>query len=160
MFRRASSIVLILALPLVAGSCAAPEQSSSQAGEPDRASDEAAIRAQVAEGEAAINRRDFSALTALYAPDGDAVILDGPRSSGQDAIGRAIEAAWSTAPSARQITITVDGIRFLNSDIAIADTTARFSEGEPTEDRGTWVMVRRDGTWRVAALRVQAAEHQ
>jgi hypothetical protein len=46
------------------------------------------------------------------------------------------------------------------ASVAIADTTARFSEGEPTQDRGTWVMVRNNGAWRVAALRVLPAERQ
>jgi uncharacterized protein (TIGR02246 family) len=121
-------------------------------------SDEAGIRAQVAAAEAAINRRDFAALAALYTSDGDTIIATRPRTSGPDAIRRSAEAAWAAAPSARRLRITVDAIRFLTPDVAIADTIARFSAGEPAEDRGTWVMVRRDGVWRVGAFRVQPAE--
>jgi uncharacterized protein (TIGR02246 family) len=120
--------------------------------------DDAAIRALIAFAEAAINRRDFAALAALYTTDGDTIIASRPRTSGRDAIRRSAEAAWATAPSARRLSMTVDAIRFLDSDVAIADTTARFSAGEPREDRGTWVVVRRDGRWLVGAFRVQPAE--
>jgi len=78
-------------------------------------------------------------------------------SSGQDAIRRTIEAAWATAPATRRATITVERVRSLGPDIAVLDAVARFNEGEPTQDRGTSVVVRRNGVWRTLVLRVLPA---
>jgi hypothetical protein len=54
--------------------------------------------------------------------------------------------------------LTVQSLRFLTPDVAVADCTAEFSAGEPTRDRATYVLVRRGGAWQVAALRVMEAE--
>ena len=132
-------------------------QSSNQA----RATlDEKAIRVQITTAEAAINKRDFAALGALYTPDADAIIGSAPTSTDPNAIRRDLAAAWAKFPANRRITITIDAIRFVTSDVAIVNTTALFTEGEPLEDRGTWVMVRRDGAWRIAAVRVQPAQRR
>ena len=58
----------------------------------------------------------------------------------------------------RRIMLTVQSLRFLTPDVAVADCTAEFSAGEPTRDRATYVLVRRGGAWQVAALRVMEAE--
>ncbi len=152
--RRMCYVMLLLMLPFALLCCRTTEQAQN------RTSDEAAIRGQVAAMEAAYNKRDTAALAAIYATDGDVMMVAGPRSSGHEAIRRATETDWAKMPSTRQISLTVDSIRFLSSDVAIAECTARLSEGEPSQDRGTWVMVRRDGTWRVAALRVLPAEQR
>jgi uncharacterized protein (TIGR02246 family) len=153
MIRRRLNGLLLLTIAFIAVACAGSEAPSSKAPERNQTSDEEAIRAQIAASETAINKRDFAAIAPMYAPDGDAVIADGPRSSGGNVIRQAIEAAWSTAPKSRQISIAVDGIRFLNADVAIADTTASFSEGEPKQDRGNmdhgpqrWGLARRSVT--------------
>jgi uncharacterized protein (TIGR02246 family) len=135
---------------------------AAQPGSQERAGDEAAIRAQLAAMEAAWNERDAAALAALYTADGDAILLLNPqRMAGQNAIRGAAEAG-SFFPLAgtpdRRISLDVEGIRFISSDVAIADATARFLAGEPAQTRPTYVMVRRDGTWRIAALRVLPAE--
>jgi uncharacterized protein (TIGR02246 family) len=160
MIRGSLNVAFVLTVAVMATSCAGADVSSSQAPQQNQAGDEQTIRAQVAASEAAINKRDFTAIAALYTPDGDAVIADGPRTSGGEAISQSLEAAWATASKGRQISIAVDSIRFPNADVAIVNTTASFSEGEPKEDRGTWVLVRSNGAWRVAALRVQPAERR
>jgi len=119
---------------------------------------DAAVRARIKAFEAAWNARDAARVASGYAPDGDLILGDGPRYSGRDAIGRSSAAAWSGVPADRRISISIDAIRHPGPDIAIAECTARFSAGEPTQDRGTWVMVRRQGAWWVAALRVMPAE--
>lgn len=150
---------LLLCLAAICQLSARPDL-SAQSNQVRATADEKAIRAQITAAEAAINKRDFAALGTLYTPDGDAIIGSAPTSSDPDAIRRHLAAAWAKAPANRRISITVDAIRFITSDVAIANTTARFSEGEPLEDRGTWVMARRDGTWRVAAIRVQPAQRR
>jgi len=123
----------------------------------DDAGDDA-VRARIKALEAAWNSRDAAGVASAYAPDGDLILGDGPRYSGRDAIRRSSTAMWSGVPPERRISISVDAIRHLGPDTAIAECTARFSAGAPTQDRATWVMVRREGAWWVAALRVMPAE--
>lgn len=138
-------IFLVAALVLVAGP-ASPQ---------NQAADEAAIRDRVAAMETALNAGDYAGVAALYAPDGDVMIVDGPIVSGRAAIQADAEADWGAAPE-RRIALTVTSLRFLGPDVAIVNTRAELNEGA-WEDRGTWVMVRRGGEWLLAALRVLPA---
>jgi hypothetical protein len=45
-------------------------------------------------------------------------------------------------------------MRMLTPDIAIVETSATFSEGSVRSNRGTHIVVRRDGKWFTTALRV------
>ena len=65
--------------------CAAPV--SAQA----RAADETALRARVTAFEVAINKRDMAGLAALYAPDADLIVIDGPTVSGRAGIQAAAQ---------------------------------------------------------------------
>lgn len=146
MFILQRSMVLVLALSMAALL------------EPDRAGDEAAIRAQVAAYESGVNQRDAAAVADLYTTDGDLIRDDGPRLVGREAIRRSIETTLSASSPTMRININVTNIRFLNPDIAIVETVATFNEGDVRENRGTSVMVRESGKWLTAALRVFAAE--
>jgi uncharacterized protein (TIGR02246 family) len=119
--------------------------------------DEAAIRSNVAAFEAAWNKRDAAGVLATYAPDGDVVVLDGPRTAGREAIRRLLDADFSTTPSTMRIRLVVTSVRSLTRETAIVETVARFNEGAVRENRGTSVFVRRDGQWLVSALRVLPA---
>lgn len=126
-----------------------------------RTSDETALRAKVAAFEAAINKRDMSGVAALYATDADVIVSDGPLATGRAAIQAATQRDWGSAPAARRISLTVTGIRFVGSGVAIVNTRAQFSEGTLKEDRGTWVMVRQPGgDWLITALRVMPVARQ
>ncbi len=159
-YQRVFPVLLLLALSGTALSCRTSEQGSNTSAGANTATDEAGIRAHVAGFEAALNKRDFTAFAAQFVSDGDLILVDSPISSGQDAIRRTIEAGWANAPSTRRASITVERVRFLGGDIAVVDSAARFSEGEPAQDRGTSVVVRRDGAWRTLALRVLPAPKQ
>jgi uncharacterized protein (TIGR02246 family) len=162
-FLRVFQVLLLLSLSLTELSCRASEPMSSTSATQEVVSKEAAIRAEVAAVEAAWNKRDAAALAALYVPDGDAMMLATSRIIGQDAIRRAAEAGSifpTDRTSTNQMSLTVDGIRYPSPEVAIVDGTARFSAGEPTRTRPTYIMVRRDGAWRIAALRVLPAEQQ
>ncbi len=141
---------IILALAVI--SLAAPLAAQ------DRAADEAAIRAHAVAVENAINNRDAAALVALFTPDGDEILGDGPRLVGREAIRQAQEARQAQRSPTMRFTLEVTGIRLLGQDIAIVETTARFSEGPIRANRGTWVSVRQGGKWLIAALRVYPAE--
>ena len=120
--------------------------------------DDAAIRGNVAAFEAAVNKRDVAGVVATYTPDGDFVFFDGPRVVGGEAIRKWTTDEFATMPSTKRITLTMAGIRFVGDDIAIAETVARFNEGEVRENRGTSEFVRQNGRWLVAALRVYPAQ--
>lgn len=123
-----------------------------------RSSDEAAIREHTAAYESAVNKGDAAAIAALFASDGDFIFFDGPRLTGRVAIQRDTEARFSTRPATMRFTLAVTGIRFVGPEAAIVDTHATFSEGPMQANRGTSVMVRRDGQWLLAALRVFPAQ--
>ena len=118
------------------------------------------IRKQVAAFQAAFNKQDAAGMAAVYAPDGDAMIGDGPYDVG--AVGLTKRAREEIAARAKglEINITVTDVRFLTADVAVANARAHFNVPEVRDDRGTWVFVHRDGKWMVAALRVQPAQKQ
>ena len=125
-----------------------------------RAADEVALRGRVTAFETAINKRDIAAVAALYAPDADLVVVDGPVVTGRAAIQSATQRDWGSGSATRRIALSVTGIRFVGPDIAIVSTKAQFNEGPVKEDRGTWIAVREAGSWLIAALRVLPAAKQ
>ena len=123
----------------------------------DRAADEAAVRARITAAVDAINRRDAAGWAALFTPDADVIVLNEPRVAGRAAIQAVAAKNWAATPNERAA-ITPTAIRFLGSDIAIVNTAARFTGGAaPMEDRGTWVLQRKAGSWVATALRVMPA---
>ena len=123
---------------------------------PDHAADERAIRQIIDRLTQALNARDYAAAAAPFGEDGDLVLPGGARVTGRAAVEAEWSRAWSTAGD-RRIAVTVREVRFIGSDEALAELTAEFSSGTP-RDRATYVFVRRGDRWKVAALRVMAAE--
>jgi len=123
-----------------------------------RPKDEAAIRAQVAAYEAAINGRDRHALTTLFTPEADFVYFDGPRVVGRDSIVARTSSALAEWSTTMRFSLKVTSVRFLGSDVALVDTDAGFSEGEMRSNRGTALLERRGGKWLWTALRVYPAQ--
>jgi uncharacterized protein (TIGR02246 family) len=123
-----------------------------------RPKDEAAIRAQVAAYEAAVNGRDRHALTALFTPEADFVFFDGPRVVGRDSIVARTSNAFAEWPTTMRFSLGVTSVRFLRPDVALVETEAGFSEGEMRSNRGTALLERRGGKWLWTALRVYPAQ--
>jgi uncharacterized protein (TIGR02246 family) len=155
MYRYPRGVLAVAAFIVVSTACGAPPQPAN--GPSDTAADEAAIRAHAQGFEAALNSRDFGAFAEQFTSDGDLAVGDVPLASGHEAIQRTIATAWTDAPATRRATISVDRIRFVGPDAAVVDATARFSEGEPAQDRGTSVVVRGDSGWRTLVLRILPA---
>jgi uncharacterized protein (TIGR02246 family) len=118
---------------------------------------EGAFREHAAAYAAAINKRDATAVAALFTPDGDQVFMDGPRIVGRDAIRDSTQTALAAWPSTLRFTLEVTGVRMLSPNVAIVETRATFSEGPMRSNRGTLVMVRQGRKWLAAALRVYPA---
>ena len=123
-----------------------------------RPKEEAAIRAQVAKYEAAVNGRDRQALTALFTPEADFVFFDGPRVIGRDSIVARTWNAVAAWPTTMRFSLAVTSVRFLRPDVALVETEAGFSEGEMRSNRGTALVERRGGKWLWTALRVYPAQ--
>ena len=152
--------VALAGLVVVGLSACTGTMSTGAPAAPDRAADEAAIRAVISTVQDSLNRRDYAAFASSMAPEADLIVFDRPKATGLAAVQQAMEAGWSNAPADRMISINIDNIRFVARDVAVIDGTATFSAGEPTSDRSTGVMVRGDGGWRTLALRVMPAAAQ
>src|SRR3954466_6713625 len=91
--------------------------SSSVAAQGSAANQE--IRAQVAALQTAVNTRDAAGVAALYATDGDAIIIDGPYNAGTAALLKGAREEIAARPKGLQISITVTNVRFITADVAI-----------------------------------------
>lgn len=119
-------------------------------------SDEAAIRALVARYVAARDLRDPAAVGALFTTDADQYTTSGEWRRGRAAIVTGTARSSRQNPGDRRI--RVEAVRFLSSDVAIADGAYEIvADGaSSTETRRMWtsiVAVRQAEGWRIAAIR-------
>lgn len=122
-----------------------------------------ALKQSVAAFQAAWNAHDAGAVAALFAPDGDLIMADGPVTQGKGAIQQWWRDRFARMGKSTSISLTVRTVRSIASDVALLNVLAKTSGELPqqmgsSEDRGTWVMVRQGGQWRISALRVQQTE--
>lgn len=110
---------------------------------------ESAIRELVQKYVDAREKIDPKATAALFTPDADQLVSSGEWRRGREALVKGAMA--SSRQNEGKRTITVETVRFLSSDVAIADS--RYEIGE----RRMWatIVCRRgsDGVWRIAAIR-------
>jgi uncharacterized protein (TIGR02246 family) len=115
----------------------------------DQAEDEAAIRANAEAYVAAYNKRDATAVAAMWSPE--AVYMD--PSTGDAAIGREeIEKAFTEILAdlgEAKLEVTVDSVEFVSPNVAIENGTARVIQPNtvPVETNYTAVNVKREGKW-------------
>ena len=113
--------------------------------------DEAAIREVVSKYVDARERIDPKAVEELFTSDADQLVSSGEWRKGRDAVVRGTMASSSSTGGKR--TITLESVRFLTPDVAIAD--GRYEIAGP-ETRKMWtsiVVVRKPEGWRIAAIR-------
>lgn len=116
------------------------------------AKDEAAIRDVVKEYVGARDRQDPAAVGALFTSDADQLVSSGEWRKGREALVKGTLA--STARGGNR-TITLETIRFPTPDVAIADGRYEITGGTGGNRRmwSTFVMVREDSAWLIAAIR-------
>ncbi len=110
--------------------------------------DEAAVREMVKRYADARAASDPKVIGALFTDGADQLVSSGEWRRGKDAMVRGMLA--SSARETGKRTLTVETIRFVGADVAIAD--ARYDIG----DRKMWstfVMKRSSGGWRIEAIR-------
>jgi uncharacterized protein (TIGR02246 family) len=118
------------------------------------AEDETAIRDLVARYVAAREARDASAIRALFTEDIDQLVSSGEWRRGRD--GVVSGTLESSARTRGRRTITVESIRFVSADVALADGRYQIENQGDGTTRRMWtafVMVRREDGWKMAAIR-------
>jgi uncharacterized protein (TIGR02246 family) len=128
-------IFCILALPIIA----------------QKPGDEAAVRDVVKRYVDAREARDPKAIEALFTTDADQLVSSGVWRKGREDVVKGTLASSEAAGGKR--TITVESVRWLSPEVAIAD--GRYEIAGP-ETRKMWtsiVVVRKSDSWRIAAIR-------
>jgi uncharacterized protein (TIGR02246 family) len=120
----------------------------------DRAADEKAVRAVIQAFLDTREANDAAALAALLTADVDQRQTSGNMRSGRDAV---VSGSLTTQQSTGgRRTITVDSLRFVGADVAIADGRYdSIGRADGTDQRMLTSMVlrRESGAWKIAAIR-------
>lgn len=100
----------------------------------------------------------------FFADDSDIIVGIQPRIVGREAITAWWSRYFSRIDSGRLLSISIGSIRYLSPDIAlinVATTTGGTHSDtneimEPRKARGTWVVTRESGGWKISALRAHS----
>jgi uncharacterized protein (TIGR02246 family) len=141
-------VTLLVALSALATAVAVSAQAA------DRTADEAAVRAVIQAFLDTREKNDAAGLAALLTPDVDQRQTSGNMRSGRDAVvSGSLQTQQSTGG---RRTITVDSLRFVGADAAIADGRYdSLGRADGTDQRMLTSMVlrREGGAWKIAAIR-------
>jgi len=135
---RRIAIVFLAALPLFS----------------QKPADETGVRELVARYVDAREHRDAKAIEALFTPEADQLVSSGEWRKGRPAVVSGTLASSESTGGRR--TITVESVRFLAPETAIADGRYEISGLAGGQARRMWttiVCVRTPGGWRIAAIR-------
>jgi uncharacterized protein (TIGR02246 family) len=114
----------------------------------------AAIKDVVKKYEDARNATDAKAVAALFTADSDQLVSSGEWRKGRDAVVRGTMA--SSAATGGKRMLTVESIRYLSPDVAIADARydlAGLAGGQVRHMWSTFLLTRSPDGWRIAAIR-------
>jgi uncharacterized protein (TIGR02246 family) len=128
--------------------------SPAQTSPPTPAAAEAAVKDVVARYVDARDRKDADAIAALFTPDADQLVSSGEWRRGRDAVVRGTMASSESSGGKR--TITVETVRFLSPDIALADSRYEIAGLGGAATRRMWstfLIARTPQGWRIAAIR-------
>ncbi len=116
--------------------------------------DDAPIREVVKQYVDARERIDPKAVEQLFTADADQLVSSGEWRKGREAVVRGTMASSSSTGGKR--TITVESVRFISSDVAIADGRYELTglAGGVTRSMWTTFVLKRSGKeWRITAIR-------
>jgi uncharacterized protein (TIGR02246 family) len=114
--------------------------------------EEAAIRRVVAQYVDAREHRDAKAIEALFTRDADQLVSSGEWRKGRDEVVRGTLASSQQNSGTR--TITVESVRFVGAEVALADGRYEIAGGAATRRMWTsFVMAKTPQGWRIAAIR-------
>ena len=121
---------------------------------PTQATDESVIREIVKQYVDARERVDPQAVEQLFTEDADQLVSSGEWRKGRPAVVKGTMASSNSTGGKR--TITVETVRFISSDVAIADGRYELTglAGGATRSMWTTLVLKRTGkTWRISAIR-------
>jgi len=121
---------------------------------PDRAADEAAVRAVIQAFLDTREKNDAAGLAALLTADVDQQQTSGNTRRGRDAVVSGSLTTQQSTGGTR--TITVDSLRFVSPDVAIADgryDSIGRSDGSDQRMLTSMVLRREGRAWKIAAIR-------
>ena len=111
------------------------------------------------------NQHDGAALGALFTADADLIVGNLPRVSGREAIGESWDMYFSRLDEGRRGEFELLSLRDIAPGVLLVNIGSKTSgisgRGEVLETRlarGTWVLVERNDTWLIAAMRALPAE--
>ena len=119
---------------------------------------EEAIHGVVDALETAINRRDWDSFVSHFATDADAIVFEGPRADGREATREMLNRVWAEIPTDVRASLTLESVRLVTSEVAVANLDAECEGSAPFEDRATLVLSRRGNEWQIEAFRVMQAQ--
>jgi uncharacterized protein (TIGR02246 family) len=117
----------------------------------NRSQDEAAVKELVARYNAARDQEQADAIRSLFTRDADQLVSSGEWRKGQDQLVEGMLRSSRQNPGAR--TLTVETVRFLSADIAIADARYVIAAASTRQMWSTFVAVRTPQGWRLSAIR-------
>lgn len=142
-------LATILMAAVMAVAASAPAWAQSQG------VDDAAVREVVKRYVEAREARDAKALAELFTEDADQLVSSGEWRKGRDQVVKGGLA--SSAASSGKRTISVQSVRFVGKDVALADgpyeIVGAAAGGENRKMWTSFVMTRGAGGWRIAAIR-------
>jgi uncharacterized protein (TIGR02246 family) len=115
--------------------------------------DDAAIRDVVRRYQDARERRDKDALVALFSSDADQLVSSGDWRRGRDAV---VTGGLASSARGGSRALTVESVRRLGPDVAIADARYEISGLAGAARRNMWstfVLARQKDGWRISAIR-------
>lgn len=140
---------------MVMGAVMAGAMASAPAWAQAQGGDEAAVRDVVKRYVDAREARDPKALAELFTEDADQLVSSGEWRKGRDQVVKGGLA--SSAASSGKRTISVQSVRFVGKDVALADgpyeIVGAAAGGENRKMWTSFVMTRGAGGWRIAAIR-------
>ena len=116
-----------------------------------RERDDSAVRELVARYNAARDQEDASVIRTLFTSDADQLVSSGEWRRGREALVEGMLRSSRENPGDR--TLTVETVRFLSADIAIADARYVIKGATTRHMWSTFVAVRTPDGWRLSAIR-------
>ena len=116
-----------------------------------RVQDELAVKALVARYNAARDQEQADAIRGLFTSDADQLVSSGEWRRGREQLVEGMLRSSSQNPGER--TLTVETVRFLSPDLAIADARYVIAGAATRHMWSTFVAVRTPEGWRLTAIR-------
>jgi uncharacterized protein (TIGR02246 family) len=157
-------LLIVMAIACAAATASAqPAAPKSDAGRlKSDVKNEEAIRKTYDQYTAAWNKHDAKGMAAMWVEDGDEVEPDGHIAKGRAELEKMLTMQHGSVMKKTKLTLTIDTVWFLNSNVALVDGTYEVSgivtpdgkELPPRKGRLSSILLDERGQWSIAASRL------